>query len=77
MDVINVGKCSCKNLVSVYMVERLVNYPVKSCREWLKECTNAVEWCGSDDGFDEFVKAFERHYLACVMIVCSSILKED
>lgn len=72
MDVINVGKCSYENLVYVYMADRLINYPVKSCREWLQVRTNAVEWCGSDEGFDKFAQAFERHYLAYVCKLCSS-----
>lgn len=71
MDVINVSKCSYEDLVSVYAVDRLINYPVKSYREWLQECTNAVEWCGSDDGFDKFVQSFECQYLAYVMKLCS------
>lgn len=66
MDVINVGKCSYEDLVSVYAVDRLINCPVKSYREWLQECTNAVEWCGSADGFDTFAQSFECHYLAYV-----------
>lgn len=71
MDVINVGKCSYEDLVSVYTVDRLINYPVKSCRAWLQECTNAVEWCGSDAGFDKFVYSFECHYWAYVCKLCS------
>ena len=71
MDVINVGKCSYEDLVSVYAVDRLINYPVKSCREWLQECTNAVEWCGSAAGLDKFVYSFECHYLAYVCKLCS------
>lgn len=67
MDGINVGKCSYEDLVSAYTVDRLRNYPVKSYREWLQECTNAVEWCGSDDGFDKFVQSFECQYLAYVV----------
>lgn len=71
MNVINVGKCSYEDLVSVYTIDRLMDYPVKSCREWLRTCTNAVEWCGSEDGFDELVQAFECHYLAYAVRLCS------
>lgn len=71
MDVINVGKCSYEDLVSVYMADRLINYPVKSCREWLQDRTNAVKWCGSDEVFDKFAQTFEHHYLAYVCKLCS------
>ena len=71
MDVINVGKCSHEDLVSVYTVDRLMTYPVKSYREWLINYTNAVEWCGSAAGFDKFVYWFEIHYLAYVCKLCS------
>lgn len=75
MDVINVGESSYEDLVCVYMIDRLVNYPVKSCREWLQDFTNAVEWCGSDVGFDDFVYRFECLYLASVAKVCPLICK--
>lgn len=66
MDVINVGETSYERLVYFYMVDRLMNYPVKSYRKWLQDCTNAVEWCGSGPGFDKFTYHFECHYLAAL-----------
>lgn len=71
MDVIDLGKNSFEDLVAIYAVDRLINYPVKSCREWLQDCTNAVEWCGSDVSFDKFVYLFECHYSAYVGKLCS------
>lgn len=71
MDVIDVGKCSYEDLVFAYTIDRLINYPVKTERKWLQECTNAVEWCGSDAGFDKFVYSFTCHYLAHVCKISS------
>lgn len=71
MDVIDISKCSYESLASAYMADRLMNYPIKSCREWLRICTNAVELCGCDDEFDKFVQVFECHYLAYAVKLCS------
>lgn len=72
MDIIDVDKYvySLEELVSFYVFDRLANYPVKSCREWLKDCTNAVWWCGSDTAFDVFVDTFEHCYFAYVCKIC-------
>lgn len=71
MDVIDVSKCSYEELVSIYAIDRLMSYPIKSYREWLQNYTNAVEWCGSDVKFNKFVHLFERHYLGYVDKLCA------
>lgn len=76
MNTIDVGKNGYEALVYAYMSDRLLEFPVKSCREWLKECTNALEWCGSLEGFNIFVSGFEQRYIACVLKVRPLILKE-
>lgn len=76
MEIINVGKSSYEDFVYAYMIDRLVNFPVKSCQEWLMDCTNALEWCGSLNGFKKLAEEFEIHYLACVMKVRPLIMKE-
>lgn len=76
MKIIDVGKNSYEDLVYAYIVSRLNDLPVKSCQEWLLDCTNALEWCGSLDGFEDLVKGFEMHYLSFVMKIQPLIMKE-
>ena len=76
MKIIDVGENSYEDLVCAYMIGRLTDFPVKSCQEWLMDCTNALEWCGSLNGFNKMAENFEMHYLACVIRVRPLILKE-